>query len=216
MAPASAAPRERQSGFWVANLRHVAPTAPRRQTRCDMCGATLDETHPQLISLSDHTLLCACATCALLCEIGETHGFRRVSRKVLRLTEFTLPSGEWRALQIPVALAFFQYRSLESRVVAMYPGPAGAVECALRAAAWDGVLRANSALATLVPDVEALLVNRIEEPHQYFLVSIDRCYELVGTIRRQWRGLSGGVETAAAIRTFFAHLNDAAGSVVPQ
>src|SRR5215470_5746368 len=73
---------------------------------------------------------------------GETHGFRRVSRKVLRLTEFTLPSGEWRALQIPVALAFFQYRSLESRVVAMYPGPAGAVECALRAAAWDGVLRA--------------------------------------------------------------------------
>jgi hypothetical protein len=40
-------------------------------------------------------------------------------------------------------------------------------------------------------DVEALLVNRVDGAREYFLAPIDACFELVGTIRVPWRGLSG-------------------------
>ena len=55
-------------------------------------------------------------------------------------------------------------------------------------------MAANAALATLQPDVEALLINRVGERRDYFIAPIDRCYELVGLMRVYWRGLSGGTE----------------------
>ncbi len=65
------------------------------------------------------------------------------------------------------------------------------------------------------PDVEALLANRIEQGHdqgggegggEYYLAPIDKCYELVGLIRAQWRGLSGGPEVWKQIGLFFEEL----------
>ncbi len=74
-------------------------------------------------------------------------------------------------------------------------------------------MAANPGLETLRPDVEALLVNRTRGRREYFIVPIDRCYALVGTIRRQWRGLSGGSEVWEAVAGFFDRLRlDAAGS----
>jgi hypothetical protein len=35
-------------------------------------------------------------------------------------------------------------------------------------------------------------------------VPIDRCYELVGVLRRVWRGFDGGQEARALIDGFFA------------
>jgi len=55
-------------------------------------------------------------------------------------------------------------------------------------------------------DVEALLVNRSQDAREYFIAPIDKCYELVGTIRVHWRGLSGGDEVWRAIDKFFAQL----------
>ena len=48
-------------------------------------------------------------------------------------------------------------------------------------------------------DVEALLVNRIGHVRgfaapEYYVLPIDECYKLVGLIRANWRGLSGGTE----------------------
>ena len=48
------------------------------------------------------------------------------------------------------------------RVVAFYPGPAGATESELPLDAWDAVLAANPALGLLRPDVEALLLRGAE------------------------------------------------------
>ena len=47
-------------------------------------------------------------------------------------------------------------------------------------------------LADLEPDVEALVVNRLVDPHAFAIVPIDRCYELVGMIKAHWEGISGG------------------------
>ena len=74
----------------------------------------------------------------------------------------------------------------------------------------------NSVLSTLEADVEALLVSRAgeqheaheEQPteHEYFLVPIDACFELVGLIRVHWRGFSGGKQAWDRIGDFFAGL----------
>jgi len=90
-------------------------------------------------------------------------------------------------------------------MAAYYPSPAGATESLLDLETWseiagDVVLRA---------DVEALVVNRLRPPHEYYILPIDHCYRLVGLIRTKWRGLSGGAEVHEAIDAFFAGMRDA-------
>jgi hypothetical protein len=43
-----------------------------------------------------------------------------------------------------------------------------------------------------------------------FLVPIDRCYALVGSVRMSWRGLDGGDEVRAVLRDFVSELRDRA------
>ena len=67
---------------------------------------------------------------------------------------------------------------------ALCPGPAGATESLLDLGAWDDLVAANPVLTTLTADVEALLVRAGDERHDAYVVPIDRCYELVGHMRR--------------------------------
>ncbi|HTL31218.1 MAG TPA: DUF5947 family protein, partial [Tepidisphaeraceae bacterium] len=63
----------------------------------------------------------------------------------------------------------------------------------------------------------ALIINHIGKRRDCFLVPIDECYRLVGLIRSQWRGLSGGQEVWKAISDFFDELHrraSAAGGVI--
>ncbi len=61
-----------------------------------------------------------------------------------------------------------------------------------------------------MPDVEALLVNRVGDRRDYFIAPIDSCYELVGLLRVHWRGLSGGTEVWERVAGFFDELRAAA------
>ena len=61
----------------------------------------------------------------------------------------------------------------------------------------------------MLPDVEALLANRVGDKRAYFIAPIDKCYELVGTIRKHWKGLSGGEEVWREIDEFFTRLTNA-------
>jgi hypothetical protein len=117
-----------------------------------------------------------------------------------------LARTDWDDLQIPVALAFLFRNSEQQRVVAFYPGPAGATESELSLEAWDRILVANPGLDTVLPDVEALLVrgDRTEDGFTCHVVPIDACYELVGRMRSTWRGFDGGQEARAALDDFFA------------
>jgi len=64
--------------------------------------------------------------------------------------------------------------------------------------------------------VEALLLNRAGAAREYFLAPIDKCYELVGTIRVHWRGLSGGDDVWREIENFFAKLRSEAKPLRPE
>ncbi len=68
-------------------------------------------------------------------------------------------------------------------------------------------------LTELEPDVEALLVNRVGQAREFFRVPIDECYRLVGIIRSNWRGLSGGAEVWTAIEAFRAGLKARSGGL---
>ena len=59
-------------------------------------------------------------------------------------------------------------------------------------------------------DVEALLVRRDPGHSDAFIVPIDACYELVGELRRLWKGFDGGTEAREAMDAFFDRLRERA------
>ncbi len=190
---------------WVARTRRFLVAEPLEH--CDFCSAALPPRHAHLIERTSRKFLCACAGCAF--SLGASERYRLVSPRSDKLDNFVLGDAQWAALQVPIELAFFFHSTPHGRVIAIYPGPAGATESQLSLEAWSQLLADNSSLADLEPDVEALLVNRAKGARDYYRVSIDRCYALVGLIRQKWRGLSGGGEVWDAIDDFFGALRQA-------
>ena len=121
-----------------------------------------------------------------------------------------MTNAQWDSLLVPIGLAFFLESSPENRVVAFYPSPAGPTESLLPLETWEDILRENPVLARMQPDIEALLVNRLDERAQYYIAPIDKCYQLVGLIRSNWRGFSGGSEVWRKISDFFEALKEPA------
>jgi hypothetical protein len=151
--------------------------------------------------------MCACRGCYLLFVsegAGGSH-FKSVPDRYLSLSDVELSPEQWDSLQIPVSVAFFFLNSSLHRVAAFYPGPAGATESELPLDTWAEVARANPRLETLQPDVEALLVRSQPDRGrtECYIVPIDACYELVGHLRRLWRGFDGGKEANAKLDSFF-------------
>jgi hypothetical protein len=184
------------------------PTATAVDERCGLCAAPLASEHPHLMDVRAHALLCACRACALLFDrsaagMGQ---YRRVPDRCRLLAGVAVSDAQWAALGVPVAMAFFSYSSEAGGVVGYYPGPLGVTEAIVDADAWRAVERANPVLATIAPDVEALLVDRRGDSQRYWLVGIDVCYALVGLIRRHWKGLAGGPDVRERIAQFFETL----------
>jgi hypothetical protein len=183
----------------------------REVEHCELCSTGLAPEHPHLVELASRRILCACDACALLFDGREKSKYRRVSRRIARLAGFEMTEGQWESLLIPINMAFFFHSSLDGRVVALYPSPAGAVESLLPLEAWNDIVGNNPELLTLQADVEALLVNRVGHARgladaQYFIAPIDECYRLVGLLRSSWKGLSGGEEVWTEVARFFSHL----------
>jgi hypothetical protein len=124
----------------------------------------------------------------------------------VQLHDFRLTDAQWEELRLPINLAFFMSSTSAARVMAFYPSPAGATESQLELEAWQVLVAENPILGRFEPDVEALLVNRVNQTREYFRTPIDECYKLVGLIRANWRGLSGGSEVWDEVGRFFASL----------
>jgi len=185
--------------------------------RCELCSLELTREHPHLIELAARKMVCACDACALLFD-GRAGKYKRVSRRVQAMNNFHLSDAQWESLMIPINMAFFFNSSVDERVVVFYPSPAGAVESLLSLEAWQEIVHDNPVLAGMETDIEALLVNRVgksraDVPAEYYIVPIDECYKLVGLIRANWRGLSGGTEVWQEIGHFFSDLKGRAVNV---
>lgn len=196
------------------DLRRFLEPRPRAVPgeRCEFCTETLGEEHSHVVNVESRSLMCSCRGCWFLFapDGAGANKYRAVPEDVVRDPEFKLTDGDWESLQIPVGMAFFFHQSDLGQAVAFYPGPAGATESLLALETWDQIVLDNPILATMLPDVQALLVQRPrgETDGLSFIVPIDVCYELVGIIRRYWKGFDGGEEANRAIAEFFGRLVD--------
>jgi hypothetical protein len=187
----------------------------RPMERCELCSTDLASDHPHLLDPRTRKLFCACGACAILFTSQASAKYKRVPQTIRFLDNFRLTDLQWASLTIPINVAFFFESSPENRVVALYPSPAGAPESQLPLDMWSEIVAGNPVLAEMEKDVEALLVNRLGPGRgyptpEYYLLPIDECYRLVGLIRSQWKGLSGGAEVWEELEKFFTGLKDRA------
>jgi hypothetical protein len=221
----------------LAALRRRPRQGRGEEERCDLCAAPVPAGHRHLVEVQQRRIACACDSCAILFPAQAGARYKEVPRDRRRLPDFSLTDAQWESLMIPINIAFFlrssevgeqtvseqrtadtgqqtagsERRAAKSegrstnRVTAFYPSPAGAMESLLDLTSWNEIA---GALA-LREDVEALVVNRLRVPHRYYVLPIDHCYRLVGLIRTNWRGLSGGAEVWEQIDRFFDEVPDA-------
>ncbi len=179
---------------------------------CELCSEAIAPTHRHLLDLSNRTMLCTCNACSLLFgrEGAASGKYRLLPQRYLFLPDFHMTEEQWDALMIPVNMVYIFRNTAAGYVSAFYPSPAGATESLLNLENWEVLVANNPILNELEPDVEALLINRVKNEQQYYIVPIDACYKLVGLIRMHWRGLSGGTEVWKEIGAFFTDLRSKA------
>lgn len=199
----------------VGGLRRLAANAPvggsataapsaRTGERCDLCGTELAEDHRHMLQLEERRIDCTCEACWAL-RSGDPE-YRPVGTRVLWLPGLEMSGDRWASFGIPIGLAFFMRSTVAGGVVALYPSPAGATESELDMGAWDGLVADNPVLEQLEADSEGLVVNRLSDPPAYAIAPIDDCYRLVGIVKANWEGISGGDRLEGAIRGYFEEL----------
>ncbi|MET0729316.1 MAG: DUF5947 family protein [Acidimicrobiales bacterium] len=187
-----------------------APARPRPGERCEMCGEPVPDDHEHVVNTERRSLMCTCRGCWLLFTSSGAGGGKYVAvpDRYMALDELSLDRAAWDELQIPVSVAFFFHSSALGAVAAFYPSPAGATESQLPLDAWERIAADDEVLQTMETDVEALLVRRDDTHAEAYLVPIDACYELVGELRRLWKGFDGGTEAREATDAFFERLRE--------
>ncbi|MFI8230887.1 DUF5947 family protein [Streptomyces sp. NPDC085900] len=186
-------------------IRSSADRAAEPETeRCDLCAAPVPDGHPHLYDTTDEQVSCACGPCSVLFADGSAGEgrYRLVPRRRIRL-----PRVDTDVLGVPVGLVFFVPRA-DGTVTAEGPSPAGAMRWEVDAEAWQRLAAACPPLASVEPDVEALLVNTVHGNDHHWIVPVDDCYRMVAVVRREWRGLSGGGRIWPAVDRFFEDLTE--------
>jgi Family of unknown function (DUF5947) len=172
--------------------------------RCQRCMGTLSADHAHRLMAVRRQLECLCDKCAF--EMPHESPWQVVAHKVERLPGFVMTAVEWDSLGLPVRLAFFVRRPDGDGARAFFPSAAGATEASLDADRWRELRDKSPRLSKMEPNVEALLVHHAAGRQLAFLVSIDVCYALVGTLRTHWRGFAGGPEAWQALDAFMSKL----------
>jgi hypothetical protein len=191
----------------VLRLRRILEQpVVRRETaeRCEFCGVAVPAEHSHVVDIENRRIVCSCRPCWLLfTNPGAAGGkFRSAGDRRERVESTEFDTGEFAT---PVGMAFFIRNSKTGAVSAFFPSPGGATESGL---SFDGD---QPALRRLEADIEALLIYQRGSQRECWIVPIDACYELVGRIRRYWRGFDGGLEARREIESFFEKLGENRG-----
>ncbi len=208
--------RPHESGEIASRLRRFLEPRPqpRAGERCEFCGETVRDEHSHVANLETRGIACACRACYLLFTTRGAAGGKYIAipDRWVVARELGITSRQWDALQIPVGIAFLFFNSLQKRAVAFYPSPAGATESLLPLETWGELVQQAPLLSTLEPDVEALLARRMPNGViDCYVVPIDACYELVGRMRKVWKGFDGGEEAWTDIDAFFSMVRERSG-----
>jgi hypothetical protein len=191
-----------------ASAAGAATVAAPDGEACDICGIGIAVDHRHLLHLVERRIICSCESCWAM-RSGEGD-YRPTGNRTLWLPDLDVPDDLWASFQIPIGLAFFMDSTVTACVVALYPSPGGATESELHFESWSRMRRLNPVLEGLEPDIEGLVVNRLSDPAAYAIAPIDKCYELTGTIKAHWEGISGGSAVEAAVSDFFEGLRSKA------
>lgn len=191
----------------ISKLRKIAVPPPQEEIEnCSFCGRRLPEDHRHLVDLTVMRFMCTCEMC-MITQV-EKGNFKTLPQRYLHLDAFNLPDELWADFLIPVNMTFFVISTARSGAVAYYPAPTGATESKLKMEPWSELQQLNPVLNDLLPDLEALLINRLEDENQYYIVPVDSCYKLIGMIRMAWKGIFGGNEVNNVIRKYFKELKE--------
>lgn len=183
------------------------PSTAGTGERCEMCAEAIGDVHRHVVNIQGRQLMCVCRGCHLLFTDSTAElRYRAVPDRYLAFPDFEVGTQLWAAAQIPVDLAFLFHNSVLHRAVVFYPGPAGATESEMDSEAWEHVVDADPRVGMMTADVEALLMRATGSHTQCFLVPIDACYELVGGLRRRWRGFDGGQQARRYLDEFFEQI----------
>lgn len=188
----------------------IKSSSTRAEERCDLCGEAIPLVHRHLLEVPSRQVLCVCRACTILFNRREASQgqYRLIPERRLALSSELIDDSQWAAFRIPVRMAFFVRDDTSGQAQSFYPSPLGAVESRLSPAAWTSLIDHSPILSTLESEVEALLVNRTLGESRNFLVPIDDCFRLVGIVRVNWRGLSGGQIVWREVDSFFAALRE--------
>lgn len=192
------------TGAMVSGLRQLVKPAATPDEACDLCELPIPPKHRHLLHLEERRIVCVCATCWAI-RSGDAE-YRPTGNRIAWLEDFNLPDDLWASFQVPIGLCFFFNSGTVNTIVGLYPSPAGATECELYLEAWEELKSLNPILENLETDIEALMINRLSDPHQYAIAPVDRAYELVGIVKAKWEGISGGPELTMAVEAFFEDL----------
>ena len=182
--------------------RHAKPTAAPHG-RCELCSLPLAEMHRHLFEVASKEVVCSCDGCAYTFQGVAGSRYKPVPRDCRALDAAAASQFPWEQLSLPINLAFFVRGGDSGTVSGYYPSPGGVTKSALPFDALDDIFDSAGISETLEDDVEALLVNRLTQKTEAFIVPIDRCYELAGLIRLHWRGFSGGEDMRLEMEAFF-------------
>ena len=179
------------------------PRSQRASVGCVLCGVALGERHKHVVEAGGGRVRCACVACAGVFVRPGGASLRVVTRA--RRLAAAVDDADWRALRLPVAIASFR-RSTSGAVSAHVPGPGGTTASRLADGAWAALRARHPALPAIEPEIEAVVLSRLDGADGAYLVSIDLCYRLAGILRARWRGIAGGEDARAALASFFAEL----------
>ncbi|OLZ11328.1 DUF5947 family protein [Sulfobacillus thermosulfidooxidans] len=172
---------------------------------CEVCNRLIPQTgHRHLLRLQTGQVVCACQHCALLFDAPGQSQYQSIPTRIISLGRAMLDMEFWDRISSPVHLVgIVKRRGGQAEI--FYPSPAGAVSGGPISREFL-TLPLQEALDTMSDEVEVLLFADLSGMTEGFLIPLDRFYELIGLLRLNWQGLSGGNDVSRRIRQFFDQL----------